>query len=572
MADINHKNEELNYKNDFSEMFVKLIDVMVDYEHFSREALVDALCRLARSFRLTKVVTEFYKSMMDEKDGEGETLCDFNEGPADIVVLKKELISKTGAIVRATAYAAKGTEPLSREEEQQLDICIRAMMSYIGRNRLQTAVEKLAYHDNNGYPNFAYFFRHLGKMSKTGGFFGFTAIMYNLKDFSDINRNIGFEGGNEVMKTHYETIRDMIGECGAVCRVGGDNFAAIFPNELLERIIAFLKGAEIIFDQGTKGSVSVSACAGIFTIPGDFVYERPGNIVEMILPTCQAAKVSDETDFVYASMKSLEDKENAARVRRDFEKALKNSEFQAYYQPKVNVETGRITGAEALCRWIRDGKMITPMEFIPILERSTDIFRLDYYMLDLVCKNIRKWLDEGRNAVRISINISRKHLTDPKLLDNIVDIVNRYDIPYEYIEIELTETTTEGDYHKLKKLVEGLKKIGIYTSIDDFGIGYSSLNLIRELPWNVMKIDRSLLPTSSTNEKDLSTILYKHITAMACDMGLECLTEGVETEEQVQILRDNSCEYAQGYYYDRPLPLDEFEKRLEAGEYPVHLR
>ena len=567
MADINHKNEELNYKNDFSEMFVKLIDAMVDYEHFSREALVDALCRLARSFRLTKVVTEFYKSMMDEKDGEGETLCDFNEGPADIVVLKKELISKTGAIVRATAYAAKGTEPLSREEEQQLDICIRAMMSYIGRNRLQTAVEML---DNNGYPNFAYFFRHLGKMSKTGGFFGFTAIMYNLKDFSDINRNIGFEGGNEVMKTHYETIRDMIGECGAVCRVGGDNFAAIFPNELLERIIAFLKGAEIIFDQGTKGSVSVSACAGIFIIPGDFVYERPGNIVEMILPTCQAAKVSDETDFVYASMKSLEDKEHAARVRRDFEEALKNSEFQAYYQPKVNVETGKITGAEALCRWIRDGKMIPPMEFIPILERSTDIFRLDFYMLDFVCRNIRKWLDEGKRVVRISINFSRKHLTDPKLLNNIVAIINRYDVPYEYIEIELTETTTEGDYHKLKNLVEGLKEIGIHTSIDDFGIGYSSLNLLKDLPWNVMKIDRSLLPTALTDEKDLSTVLYKHITAMACDMGLECLTEGVETVEQVQILRDNSCEYAQGYYFDRPLPLDEFEKRLEAGEYPIN--
>ena len=565
-------NDKLNYKDGFSELFVKLIDAMVDYEHFSRDALVDALNRLARSFRLTKVVTEYYKSMIAEKDGEGEILCDFDEGPADIVVLKKELISKTGAIVRVIVYTAEGTEPLSREEEQRLDICLRAMMSYIGRNRLQTAVEILAFHDNNGYPNFAYYFRHLGKMSKTGGFFGFTAAMYNLKNFSGINRDIGFESGNVVMKAHYETLRDMIGERGTVCRVVGDNFAAIFPNELLEQITTFLEGTPVIYDQETKGSVSVSACAGIFVIPEDFVYERPGDIVDMIMPTCQAAKVSGETDFVYASMKNLEDKENAARVRRDFEKALKNSEFQAYYQPKVNVETGRITGAEALCRWIRDGKMITPMEFIPILERSTDIFRLDFYMLDLVCKNIRKWLDEGRNAVRISINISRKHLTDPKLLDNIVDIVNRYDIPYEYIEIELTETTTEGDYNKLKKLVEGLKKIGIYTSIDDFGIGYSSLNLIRELPWNVMKIDRSLLPTSSTNEKDLSTILYKHITAMACDMGLECITEGVETEEQVQILRDNSCEYAQGYYYDRPLPLDEFEKRLEAGEYPVHLR
>jgi EAL domain-containing protein (putative c-di-GMP-specific phosphodiesterase class I) len=484
-------------------------------------------------------------------------------------VLKKELISKTGAIVWVTAYAARGTEPLSREEEQQLDITIRAMMSYIGRNRLQTAVEKLAFHDNNGYPNFAYFFRHLGKMSKTGGFFGFTAAMYNLKDFSDINRNIGFEGGNEVMKAHYEILRDMIGERGTVCRVGGDNFAAIFPNELLDKIIAFLEGASIIYDQETKGSATVSACAGIFIIPEDFVYERPGNIVEMILPACQAAKVSDETDFVYTSMKNLEDKEHAARVRRDFEEALKNSEFQAYYQPKVNVETGKITGAEALCRWFRDGKMIPPMEFIPILERSTDIFRLDFYMLDLVCKNIRKWLDEGKNAVRISINFSRKHLTDPKLLDSIVGIVNRYDIPYEYIEIELTETTTEGDYHKLKKLVEGLKEIGIHTSIDDFGIGYSSLNLIRDLPWNVMKIDKSLLPTAITDKNDLSTVLYKHITAMAYDMGLECLTEGVETAEQVQILRDNSCEYAQGYYYDRPLPLDEFEKRLETGEYPI---
>ena len=180
MAGTNHKNEKLNSEADFSEMFVKLIDAMVDYEHFSRETLVDTLCRLARHFRLTKVVTEVYKNMEDEKDGKGEILCDFDEGPADLVVLQKEFFSKTGAIVRSTAYTAKGTNLLSREEEQQLDIVIRAMMSYIGRNRLQTAVEILTFHDNNGYPNFAYFFRHLGRMSKTGGFSGFTAVMYNL--------------------------------------------------------------------------------------------------------------------------------------------------------------------------------------------------------------------------------------------------------------------------------------------------------------------------------------------------------------------------------------------------------
>ena len=425
-------------------------------------------------------------------------------------------------------------------------------------------------HFTNLYPNFAYFFRHLEKMNKTGGFNGFTAIMYNLKNFSVLNRDLGFEEGNAVMKAHFDTLRDMIGNSGTVCRVGGDSFAAIFPNEMLEKILAFFEGTPIIYDRLTSSSAIVSAYAGVFIIPSDFKYERPGNIVEMILPTCQTAKISDETDVVYASMQYIEDKENVSKIRRHFEEALNNYEFHAYYQPKVNVETGRIIGAEALCRWIRDGRIIPPMDFIPILERNTDIFRLDFYMLDLVCKNIRKWLDEGKNVVRISINCSRKHLADPELLDKIVSIINRYDIPYEYIEIELTETTTEGDYLKLKKLVESLTKIGIHTSIDDFGIGYSSLNLIRELPWNVMKIDRSLLPISSTDQKDLSTVLYNHITAMASDMGIECLTEGVETAEQVQILRDNHCLYAQGYYYDKPLPLDEFEKRLEIGQYPIN--
>ena len=180
MANLDNTDEKLTTQDDFSELFIKFVDAMVDFEHFSRETLVDVLCRLARSFRLTKVVTEFYRSRVDEKDGKGEILCDFNEGSADIVVLKKELISRTGAIVRAIAYSAKGTEHLSNKEEQQLDICLRSMMSYIGRNRMQTAIENLAFHDDNGYPNFAYFFRHLEKMNKTGGFNGFTAIMYSL--------------------------------------------------------------------------------------------------------------------------------------------------------------------------------------------------------------------------------------------------------------------------------------------------------------------------------------------------------------------------------------------------------
>ncbi len=565
--DSNHLNS--GPKDNFPEMFVELIDSMVDYANFSRERLVTNLCQMARFFNLSKVVTEFYKSITDEKDGKGEILCDYNEGPADKVVMKKELLAKTGAIVRATAYAKEGTAPLSKEEEKQIDICLRALMSYVGRNRLQTAVEVLAYHDASGYPNLAYYFRHLEKMSRMGSFDGYTAIMYNLKQFGAINRDIGVEGGNAVMKGHFDALNALIGDEGVLCRVGGDNFAAIFPNELMEKVLSFLEGTEVKNDNEVTNGVNLSAYVGVFIIPREFKYERPGNIVEMIMPACMAAKASNEGDVYYATLKDLEAKENESRVRRHFTQALEKGEFQAFYQPKVSVKTGKIVGAEALCRWIRNGKTIPPMEFIPILEKHKDINRLDYYMLTRVCKDIRKWLGEGRDIVRISVNFSRKDLVEQDILEKVVDILRENDVPHKYIEIELTETTSEGDYQKLKKLVEDFKAVGIHTSIDDFGVGYSSLNIIRELPWDVMKIDRSLLPETDSEKVDSSTGLYKHIAAMASDMGIECLTEGVESQEQVKILKENSCAYAQGFYYDKPLPREEFEKRMEIGEYPV---
>ncbi len=553
----------------FQDMFIEMVDSMVDYENFSRDRLIGSMCRLGRFFRLSKVVTEFYRNITDEKDGKGEILCDFDEGPADYIAYKRETVAKTGAIIRVTAYATNGVEPLSKEEEKNLDICLRSILSFVARNRLQTAIEMLAYHDANGYPNFQYYFRHLERMSRSGGFFGYTAICYNFKQFSVINRDVGVELGDAVIRAHFEAVKGLIGDAGCVCRVGGDNFAAIFPNELLEKVITFLEDASVKYDPNSTCTIDVSAYVGVFVIPKEFKFDRPGNIVEIIMPACQAAKASHESDVFYAGLKNLETKENISKVRRYFEEALEKGQFHAYYQPKVSVADGTIVGAEALCRWIRDGRRIPPMEFIPILERNTDIYKLDFYMLDLVCRDIRKWLDEGRKFGRISVNFSRKHLVDQNLLESIVKILNENNVPYEYIEIELTETTSEGDYQKLKKLVEEFKKIGIHTSIDDFGVGYSSLNIIRELPWDVMKIDRSLLPETASDKNDPSTVLYKHITAMAADMGIECLTEGVENADHVRILRENSCAFAQGYYYDQPLPIDEFEKRLEIGKYTM---
>ena len=136
-------------------------------------------------------------------------------------------------------------------------------------------------------------------------------------------------------------------------------------------------------------------------------------------------------------------------------------------------------------------------------------------------------------------------------------------VPHEYIEIELTETTSDVEFRDLKRIVSGLQKAGICTSVDDFGIGQFSLNLIRDIPWNVLKLDRSLLPSDTDNPHSTRSVMFKYLVAMAKELGLECIAEGVETENQVNMLRSNSCSLAQGYYFDKPLPNTEFEKRLD---------
>ena len=558
--------EPLNYENlDFDEEFYKMIDLMVAPDNYDRPRMMEQLFKVARMFRLTKVVSEFYRSPAMEARGQGEVLSDFDEGPADIKVLNRRYQLQNGVVLKASAFMAEGTEPLNADEEKKLDICIRAMLNLLSRNRMQAVIETLGYQDRDGYPNFPAYFRYLEKMSSTCGFKGYTAMLYNLRQFSLINRDLGHDMGDRILRVHYESIKALIGDKGFLVRVGGDNFAAIFPNELLDKMIKAMEGVPIVYDKENDRRVMISACAGVFIIPSDFKYINHGSIVDMIYPACQTAKLEKEGTIVYASKKSMAEKENVLRVRRHFEEALEKGYFHAYYQPKVDVKTGKIIGAEALCRWIYEGNVVPPMEFIPILEQNTDICRLDFYMLDRVCKDIRSWLDKGMNVVRISVNLSRKHLLDVDLLEHIMRVIDKNKVPYKYIEIELTESTTEVELKNLRRLVEGLREVGISTAVDDFGVGYSSLNLIRELPWNVLKIDRSLLPGVGNDNKKIANVMFGHIASLAKDMGLECITEGVETAEQVEVLKNNDCPFAQGFFYDRPLPVDDFEDRLKKG-------
>lgn len=256
------------------------------------------------------------------------------------------------------------------------------------------------------------------------------------------------------------------------------------------------------------------------------------------------------------------------RIRQLFPVAMQNREILVFYQPKINIESNSLIGAEALSRWYHNGKLIMPAEFIPVLEQSMDICKLDFYVLDCVCRDLRRWLDEGKPAVRISVNLSRRHLIDLDLLDHILSIIDRNRVPHRYIEIELTETTSDVEFKDLKRIVKGLQDAGISTSVDDFGIGYSSLNLIREIPWDILKVDKNFLPKDESATHNRQNVMFRHVVNMAREIGLTCVAEGVETKEQVCVLRNNGCDIAQGFYFDKPLPVREFERRLEQHIYP----
>ena len=552
------------------EKYYKLMEEITDmtcrYGNFDREKFVALLREFCEMFRLSKGVTEFYKSVRMEEEGKGEILVDFDNGKEGVPIIQLRICPPSGVVIKGTLYMSEDEEPLSEIEREKVEMVYRLVMSFISRNRLQKTVEIYAFTDEDGFYNRRSLMRFIDRKIVAGEQYGYCATCINLKNFTAINQEIGRKAGDIVMKEFYEFLKGEIGEDAHICRLGGDNFILFFRNELRDKILDDLAGTPIVYDKENDRKVTVSARAGIYVITEDVEVFTPTQIMDRVYPVAMMAKQRG-LDVLFYDKELIRMRDHANNIRKMFAEALEKKEIVAYYQPKVDVNTGEVVGAEALCRWFRDGKIVMPMEFIPILETNMDICELDFYMFETVCADIRRWIDEGRRPPRVSVNFSRKHLNNPDLLGYILGIINRYEVQRKFLEIELTETTSDVEFNNLNRIVTGLHREGIRTSVDDFGNGYSSLNLIRAIPWDVVKIDRSLLPMDDDSEEGITNRMYKHVVSMAVDIGLECVTEGVETKKQVNLLKENKCPIAQGFYFDRPLPVEEFEKRLYGTPY-----
>ena len=553
----------LKYYNLLEEM----LTLTTNPKCFDVEKIYANLTKLCKLFRLSKGQTEFYQTIAREKNGNGNVYVCYDSGEKSHAVIEKRIVTKSMAVVKISVYMADNEPPLTPLEEKRITLVMMTILRFVSHNRLQDVVERFAYHDDAGYPNLRAFIRYIENLSQSSSLYGYTAVHFNLRHFTLINQEIGRNAGDIVMRGYFSMFENIIGDKGLVCRVGGDNFVALFSNELIDSVIQVIRGVPVVYDVNSGKRIMISSSAGVFVIPEDFVSESSDDVMTYIIPCSQMAKNGGKDSIVFYDESLAENKEKRMRIQQLFPEAIANGEFKVFYQPKIDVSTGELSGAEALCRWFRDGGIIPPLEFIPVLEQNTDICKLDFYMLDHVCADIRRWLDEGRNVVRVSVNLSRKHMMDVDLLEHILEIVDRHNIPHKYIEVELTETNTDVEFRDIKRVVSGLQQAGIYTSVDDFGMGYSSLNLIREVPWNVLKVDKSFLPVDDDSADSTRSVMFKYVVAMAKELGLECIAEGVETQRQVNILRENDCIFAQGFFFDKPLPIDQFEERLSSHHY-----
>lgn len=523
--------------------------------------ILEPICKFLRISRISSAV---FDSTCDSAIIKSAPHIYYDDGNADSTrVLKFTENNVRACKANYSFMQSKSGQDWSDEEVQQIEAFEKLIYTFCDRSYASTIAKDLSMFDNDlmVYP-LTFFLATVKNLIRQGRIGEFGGVYFNIKHFSSINDRFGRDCATNIMKLFIHGILEKILYEECICRVGGDNFVVLFKKDNLNIIKNYLSGMPITFNDGE--TVTVTTTAGYYMIPE--ATESATDVMDRISTAYQLAKSVYKRPFLFYDDEIMQHQTHVKEIEMMFPSAIENEEFKVFYQPKTQLNNYQLAGAEALCRWFRNGKVISPGEFIPVLEGSKAICTLDFYMLDHVCRDIRRWLDEGREAVKVSVNLSRLHLGDEDLLESILRIIDKYKVPHHFIEIELTETTTDVDYEELKKIVYGLREQDISTSVDDFGVGYSSLNLILEMPWNVLKIDKSFLPTQEEENNDPSKVkMLRHIITMSQDLGLECIVEGVETAEQVKLLKDCKCYLAQGFYFDRPLPVKEFEQKLESA-------
>lgn len=433
----------------------------------------------------------------------------------------------------------------------------------------QKMLMKLAYSDSlTGLRNFAGFKREaeifLNRPEMTRYELASYVLWYgDLKNFKLINDVLGYEEGDRLLRLVAEFLRTVEGPERISCRIAADNFAGIarcVDTQVLDRGLEQLK--EYMRNSGMDEQPFMEIPVGVYRFrPGDGkqsldVLLNYANMAHKIAKERPGSSYVFYDDSIRRRM--LED----TTMEAEAEAAMENDEFKLYMQPKIDIQNGnRITGAEVLARWLSPGRgLIPPGNFIPLFEKSELIVKLDRYMFEHACRWYRIHLEQGGRPVSLAVNVSKAGLFQNDFVDYYTDIKDKYSIPDGVLELEFTESILAADTELFADLVVNLNARGFICSLDDFGSGYSSLNLLKNLPIDVLKLDILFFHKSRDIRRE--RIVVSNVINMARELNIKTIAEGVEDMDTVEFLRKAGCNVIQGYVFAKPMPQEEFEHQL----------
>ncbi len=391
-------------------------------------------------------------------------------------------------------------------------------------------------------------------------------IVFDIDKFKFINERLGYEEGNRVLTRLHNTISDNIKKGEVFARIVNDSFAITMLNASDLELTTRLNDIFSEFSRRNAAHISlpISFSAGICRLSD--CKQKGLADANVAIDRCSIAKktVKDRrgNSIAFYDNKIREKELREKDYENEMPKALSNHEFACFLQPKYGTKSRHIEGAEALIRWqSKEHGFVYPSDFIPISEKNGFVIELDFFILEEVCRLMRKWLDSGLTPVVISVNQSRLHLDEPDYIGKLREIVDKYNVPYGYIELELTESVFTDNAELMIKTMQKLHDIGFKLSIDDFGSGYSSLNMLKDMPADVVKIDREFFNTTANSQKGRAVI--SSVVDLANSLNMKVISEGVESEEQVEFLADIGCHMIQGYFFAKPMTVKDFETLWE---------
>lgn len=472
-----------------------------------------------------------------------------------------EFETELGGRASIEIYAPRGHE-YSGQERQDLEFVAKQLFVFIGRARASMMFTRVISEDGlTGIPNLTTFYAHGNRLITKGKLSRYDAFYFNVRNFKYINRMVDYQGGDSVMIQYAHQVCDFLIEDEMVARLGGDNYVALIRRDRTKAFLQYLKDVMVEVETSAgKQQINLGAVCGIYEIESSVT--QMSDVMTAISTAVQAAKQIYKQEYVYYTPELSERILYEKKVAQEFVENMADGKFITYLQPKIDLSNGSICGAEALARWKYQGKVVNPEWFIPMLEKDGAVCMLDFEILRQVCSLIAQWKKRGEEPVRISVNLSGWNLHSKTLVEDIMEILREYDVEPKYIEIELTETMDYREYSIMMELFKELKKNGLTTSIDNFGLGFSSLNMIKDLDVDVLKLDRQIVSEMDGEEGFKNQAMIENIIDMAKKMNMKVLAEGVETTKQRDFLIRAKCDIAQGFLYASPMRIDEFERRI----------